>query len=99
MANLRLCTATRHNIYRPETADGESSQASAICEVRKSAYGRKRTNRDVRLESVFEGEAEIQHRGTQVSLCLGTDVRLDYIGETSTGGVRGFQVDRVSGYE
>ena len=39
MANLRLCTATRHNIYRPETADGESSYASAICEVRKSAYG------------------------------------------------------------
>src|SRR5260221_9825804 len=38
MANLRLCTATRHNIYRPETADGESSYASAICEVRKSAY-------------------------------------------------------------
>jgi hypothetical protein len=61
MANLRLCTAIRLNIYRPETADGESSYASAICEVRKSAYGGTfRRSREVRVESEMRIEVEVR---------------------------------------
>ncbi len=59
MANLRLCTATHHNIYRPETEDGESSYASAICEVRKSAYGTKRTSGDVGYLVANRGKADV----------------------------------------